>query len=308
MQRVRGVQHFALLYLLEPSRRCNPIGAPGRKESAADRVAAVSARFGFDFPPFGGLADPTAMAAIGTVAEEAGWDGVFVWDHIMYRAPVTHVGDPWIGLAAIAGATRHVAIGVMVTPLPRRRPQVVARQSAGIDRISGGRFVLGAGLGLDRSGRELSAFGEDLDDKRRAAMLDESLTIIDSLWGGEPVSFSGNHYLVDDVVFRPRPVTRPRPPIWLAARWPYRNPMKRAARWDGLFLIDMDSPDQLAAAAELVAAERGHLDGFDLVTHLPADEDPVHWIDAGATWIMTRTPYDVSSQDALAVARSGPFR
>lgn len=268
----------------------------------------MTARFGFDFPPFGGLSDPRAMADVAAAAEDAGWDGAFVWDHILYREPVTHVGDPWIGLAAMARSTETVALGVMVTPLPRRRPQVVARQSVGIDQLSGGRFILGVGLGLDRSGRELSAFGEELDDRRRAAMLDEALLVVDSLWSGETVSHRGDHYQVDDAAFQPGPVATPRPPIWVAGRWPYRRPLRRAAQWDGLFLIDLDSPDQLAAAADIVSAERGGLAGFDLVTHLPADHDPAPWVAAGASWILTKIPYDVAAPDAYAIARAGPNR
>ena len=153
------------------------------------------------------------MAEAAAVAEGAGWDGVFVWDHIMYREPVTAAGDPWIGLAAMAAATTRVMLGPMVTPLARRRPQMVARQGAALDQLSSGRFILGAGLGLDRSGRELSAFGEELDDRKRAEMLDESLGIISGLWSGEPYTHEGPHYTVADVTFRPRPQQRPRPAI-----------------------------------------------------------------------------------------------
>jgi alkanesulfonate monooxygenase SsuD/methylene tetrahydromethanopterin reductase-like flavin-dependent oxidoreductase (luciferase family) len=265
-------------------------------------------RFGLDFPPFGELADPRVLSAVAATAETAGWDGVFLWDHIMYREPVTAAGDPWIGLAAIAAATTRVTIGSMVTPLPRRRPQMVARQSVALDQMSSGRFVLGAGLGLDRSGRELSAFGEELNDRRRAKMLDESLDMITALWSGEPVTHRGEHYLADDVRFEPGPVQQPRIPIWLAGRWPYRNPIRRAARFDGLFLIDIDGPDQLREAQALVAAERGTIDGFDFVAQGTVDEDPARWADAGATWWMTKTPYDTSAAAVMQAAKDGPPR
>ncbi len=265
------------------------------------------AQYGFDFPPFGELADPGTMAELATLAEEAGWDGVFVWDHIMYREPVTDVGDPWIGLAAMAAVTDTVSLGVMVTPLPRRRPQIVARQSVGIDQLSNGRFVLGVGLGLDRSGRELSAFGEELDDRARAAMLDESLQIIAGLWAGERFRHEGEHYLIDDVTFLPRPTSQPRPPIWVAGRWPYKRPMRRAAAWDGLFLIDVDGPGALAEAGDFVRRERGSLEGFDIVTHVPREDDAQPWADAGATWIMTKTPYAAGVDELYEVARAGPW-
>ena len=265
-------------------------------------------RFGLDFPPFNELADPRLLAEIGAAAEEAGWDGVFLWDHIMYRAPADAAGDPWIGLAAIAAATNDVVIGPMVTPLARRRPQVVARQSVALDQMSSGRFVLGAGLGLDRSGRELSAFGEEANDRRRATMLDESLELITALWSGEPVTHRGEHYLADAVRFEPRPVQTPRIPIWLAGRWPYKNPIKRAARYDGLFLIDVEGPHQLAEARQLVAAERGSTDGFDFVAQGTPEEDATPWADAGATWWMTKTAYDTSAQAVMQAARNGPPR
>ena len=263
-------------------------------------------RFGLDFPLFGDLADPCVVAEVAVAAETAGWDGVFVWDHIMYREPVTHAGDPWISLAAIAAATERVVIGPMVTPLPRRRPQVVARQCVALDQMTGGRFVLGAGLGLDRSGRELSAFGEEPNDRTRAVMLDESLGIISALWSGDPVTHAGVHFVVDDVRFLPRPVQRPRIPIWLAGRWPFKKPMRRAARFDGLFLIDVDGPAQLSEARDFVASERGHLDGFDIVAQDVAGADARPWANAGATWLMTKTPYDTSTQAVFAAASAGP--
>jgi len=263
-------------------------------------------RYGLDFPPFGELSDPRTVAEVAAIAEAAGWDGVFVWDHILYREPVGEVGDTWTALAAIATATERVMLGPMVTPLPRRRPHVVARQAVALDQLSSGRFVLGAGLGLDRSGRELSAFGEELDDRRRAGLLDESLQIITGLWTGEPVTHTGPGYTVDDVVFRPRPVQSPRIPIWLAGRWPYRKPMRRAARFDGLFLIDIESPDQLEAARRTVETERGSVEGFTFVVQGRATSDPTPWENSGAAWWMTRTPFDTSAEAVLAVARAGP--
>jgi alkanesulfonate monooxygenase SsuD/methylene tetrahydromethanopterin reductase-like flavin-dependent oxidoreductase (luciferase family) len=265
-------------------------------------------RFGLDFPPFGDLADPRRLAEVAAIGEEAGWDGVFIWDHLLYRAPVTDVGDPWIGLAAMATATERVRLGPMVSPVARRRPQIVARQATALDQLSSGRLILGVGLGLDRSGREFSAFGEELNDRTRGEMLTEAIEIIDGLWSGEPYRHEGDHYAVDDVAFLPRPMQRPRPPIWVAGRWPYRRPMGRAARWDGLFLIDQETPDQLAEAAAFVADERGGLDGFDLVIHQPPGSDPTPWEAVGVTWWLTSTPYDINADAVLAIARAGPPR
>src|SRR4051812_23640585 len=134
-------------------------------------------RSGLSLPIFDELADPRLLAELAAAAEEAGWDGVFVWDHVYYRPPVTSVTDPWTALACIAMSTETVLLGPMVTPIARRRPHVLARQAVAVDVVSGGRLVLGAGLGLDASGKELSRFGEEVDDRTRAAMLDEGLAL-----------------------------------------------------------------------------------------------------------------------------------
>ena len=125
-------------------------------------------------PIFDELADPASVARLSAEAEEAGWHGVFVWDHVRWREPVVEVADPWITLAAVATSTERVRLGPMVTPLARRRPVKVARETATLDRLSGGRLTLGVGLGSDRFGDEFSITGEELDDRRRAGMLDES--------------------------------------------------------------------------------------------------------------------------------------
>ncbi|WP_444951181.1 LLM class flavin-dependent oxidoreductase [Micromonospora ureilytica] len=129
-------------------------------------------------PIFDDLADPTAVARLAAEAEEAGWHGVFVWDNLRWRAPVRQVADPWITLAAIATSTERLRFGPMVTPLARRRPTKVVRETATLDQLSGGRLTLGVGLGSDRFADELSATGEELDDRRRGQMLDDSLEIL----------------------------------------------------------------------------------------------------------------------------------
>lgn len=265
-------------------------------------------RHGFFVAPFDGLSDPRIVADLAEAAEVAGWDGFFVWDHVLYRAPVQAVADPWVVLAAAAVATDRVLLGPMVTPLARRRPHVLARQATSLDQLSGGRLVLGVGLGLDASGRELSAFGEELDDRVRAEMLDEGLDLITALWTGEQVEHDGPHYRADGVTFLPRPLQEPRIPIWVAGRHPNRRPLRRAARWDGLFLIDTDGgPDDLRAALEVVAAERGDLDGFEVVVNGAPGDDPRPWADAGATWWLL-DPYSHDPGFVTGLAVAGPIR
>jgi alkanesulfonate monooxygenase SsuD/methylene tetrahydromethanopterin reductase-like flavin-dependent oxidoreductase (luciferase family) len=242
-------------------------------------------RRGVFLPIFDELADPATLARLAVRAEQRGWDGVFLWDHVLYRPPVAAVTDPWIALAAIAAATDRIEIGPMVTPLARRRPWIVARQAVALDHLSGGRFVLGIGLGLDSSGGELSRFGEQTDDRRRAAMLDEGLDLLTGLLSGEPVDHRGDAYRVDDVRFLPPPLRPGGMPIWLAARWPNRRPVERALRHDGLFLIDTGDPANLAG---IIERARGLGRPFDVVVEGEPGDAVDGWEAAGATWWLAR--------------------
>lgn len=235
----------------------------------------MAAKHAIFVAPFDELVDPRLLAELAALAEQRGWDGFFVWDHIRYREPVQAVADPWVALAAIATATERLRIGPMVTPIARRRVQNLARETATLDLLSGGRLTLGVGLGSDRS-RELSTFGEELDPRARAKLLDDGLSRLAEFWSGE---------------FLPKPVQQPRIPVWAAARWPRRRPLLRAARWDGLFPIEVPTPDDLATlAAELQAlrAEAGRGDRpFDLVAEIEPGWAPGPWVEAGATWVFT---------------------
>src|ERR671930_123073 len=207
-------------------------------------------RSGLFLPPFDALADPAVVARLSADAEEAGWHGVFLWDNLRYVEPVVEVADPWITLAAMAVATERIRLGPMVTPLARRRPVKVARETATLDRLSGGRLTLGVGLGSDRFGGEFSITGEEVDDKRRARMLDEALPILTAAWSGEPVHHRGEHYTVDGMQFLPRPVQRPGIPVWVGGYYGRRAPLRRAAHHQGFVAVGLEHPDQLA---EIVA-------------------------------------------------------
>lgn len=241
-------------------------------------------RRGLFLPIFDEMADPATLARLAARAEERGWDGVFLWDHVLYRPPVAAVTDPWIALAAMAAATQHIEIGPMVTPLARRRPWIVARQAVALDHLSGGRLVLGVGLGLDSSGGELSRFGEETDDRRRARMLDEGLAVLTALLSGEPVDHRGEHYRVEKVRFLPTPAREGGIPLWLAARWPNRRPVERALRHDGVFLIDTDDPADLTGIVAR-AADLGR--PFDVVVEGDPGAPVSAWERAGATWWLT---------------------
>ena len=190
-------------------------------------------RYGLELPTGGVFADVRFLAELAALAERAGWDGVFVEDYVVHHiesdAPTV---DPWIALAAMAVATQRIRIGPMVTPLPRRRPWIVARETVTLDQLSEGRLTLGVGLG-DTADAGIAAMGEETATMARAGMLDEALEVLVGLWHGEPFTHHGAHFHVEGVTFLPAPVQVPRIPIWVGGNWPHRGVMRRAARWDG---------------------------------------------------------------------------
>jgi alkanesulfonate monooxygenase SsuD/methylene tetrahydromethanopterin reductase-like flavin-dependent oxidoreductase (luciferase family) len=259
-------------------------------------------------PLFDELADPGIVARLSAEAEEAGWDAVFVWDHVRWREPVVEVADPQITLAAIATATERIRLGPMVTPLARRRPVKVARETATLDRLSGGRLTLGVGLGSDEFGSEYSITGEELDDRRRARMLDEALEILTAAWSGETVRHRGEHYTVDGMRFLPRPVQRPGVPVWVAGFYGKPRPLRRAARYQGFFPVNLEHPDQLAEIADALATlRRDPTEPYDLIAALPPGSDPTPYAAAGATWWCVDFPGDaVTVNQVRGVLRDGP--
>jgi alkanesulfonate monooxygenase SsuD/methylene tetrahydromethanopterin reductase-like flavin-dependent oxidoreductase (luciferase family) len=232
-------------------------------------------------PPFDDLADARLVAELAAEAERAGWDGIFLWDHVMRPGPPRPVADPWITLAAIAMTTERIRIGPMITPIVRRRPQKLAREVATLDHLSGGRVTLGLGLGVD-TGRELSAFGEIADPIERGGVLDEGLGLLRALLSGGPVDHHGRYFTADSVTFVPPSVQTP-VPIWMAARSTKGRPLRRAARADGLFPIEV-TPDQVAGMLDVIRGERGSLDGFDVVALASTGPWEGVWEAVGATW------------------------
>ena len=220
-------------------------------------------RYAVNVPNFEDYGDARTVAGLAADAEAAGWDGFFVWDHLAFvKAWRLRIADPWVLLTAVALATERLRLGPMVTPLPRRRPWKLARETVTLDRLSGGRLVLGVGLG-EPPEDEYGSFGEPTDPVVRAAMLDEGLEVLTRLWSGETVSFQGRHYRVDQVAFRPTPVQRPRIPIWVAGAWPRPGPLRRAARFDGSCPLKVDASGELATLEpdelrQLLAVVRRH--------------------------------------------------
>jgi alkanesulfonate monooxygenase SsuD/methylene tetrahydromethanopterin reductase-like flavin-dependent oxidoreductase (luciferase family) len=249
-------------------------------------------KFALHVPLFGPFSDPRLAAELAERAEDADWDGVFVWDHM---SPPWHpeCGDTWVSLAAMAARTSRIRLGPMVTPLARRRPWKVARETVAIDQLSDGRLTLGVGVGGFK--REFDDFGEEADRGRRASMLDEGLELLVKLWSGEEVDFEGRHHTVRGQRFLPVPVQAPRIPIWVAAHHRTPGPIARSAQWDGIFptLGDVPHEEALRRCAEVLAKLRelrGTLDGFDFVRGgetSGADDDRRKLADyeaAGVTW------------------------
>jgi alkanesulfonate monooxygenase SsuD/methylene tetrahydromethanopterin reductase-like flavin-dependent oxidoreductase (luciferase family) len=219
-------------------------------------------RFGVCVSNFGTYADPHASVSVARAAAAAGWEAFFTWDHLafVWNGPSA---DPWVTLAAVASATEGLLLGTAVTPLPRRRPQVVAEQLGTLDRLNRGGVVLGAGLGGNE--REFTEFGEDFDPHRRATLLDDGLHVVRGLWNG---------------------------PLWIGGNGP--RALRRAGRWDGWIpdsltqeRIEM-SVEQLAASVERIGRGPTFDTLFDVAFNgysEPGDGELARsYEQAGATW------------------------
>src|SRR5690348_10844933 len=186
--------------------------------------------YSLDVPTTGEYADPRALARLAGEAEAGGWDGFFLWDVLLGGADMmTDVLDPWIALTAVALNTTRIRIGTLAAPLARERPWLVARRLANLDQASGGRVICVPGLRHREA--DFNAFGEEGDAKIRAQKLDEGLTILAGLLPEERFSCAGDYSSIEEVTLHPRPVQSPRPPIWLAAGWPRKAPVRRALGW-----------------------------------------------------------------------------
>ena len=262
------------------------------------------------------LTDPDRLVALGVDAEQSGWDGVFLWDHIHGSAAMPMpTADPWVVLGALAVRTERVRLGTSITAPTRRRPQKLARETVTVDRLSGGRMVFGVGLG--EPPEEYTGYGQPADRPTLAAKLDESLEVITGLWSGEPFDHHGRHYDVTGAQFVPTPVQQPRIPVWTACVLPHRRPLARAARWDGVLLAALGDdgtilsiePGDVEEAAATIAAQRAPDAGpFDLsVAHpgLPDDAEMATLAGLGVTWVQA-TGWIEDVGGLADLARSGP--
>lgn len=240
--------------------------------------------------------DPAELIGLGAEAERAGFDGFFLWDHLVWAdsGEGPPIVDPWQVLAAVAVNTTRIRIGTLITPVPRRRPWQLAKETTTLDRISGGRLILGVGIGSPSRG-DFGIFGEPADERVRAELLDEGLAVLTGLWSGERFSYRGKHYTIDSVRFAPTPVQRPRIPIWVGGTLPAPRPVARAARWDGMVPIhsrlERIPAQDMAAVRDRITQLRGSAAGFDLVvwaglesTAGEVDAALPAYHNAGVTW------------------------
>ena len=246
------------------------------------------------------LSDPGLVAELAATAENAGWQGVFVWDHLWNRTLVPFA-DPFVTLAAIAVATERVSIGTMVTALPRRRPQLVAQATTSLDRLSAGRMVLGLGLGVDSYG-EYSVFEEAAsDDRARGAALDAGIELLVPMLAGDIVPGAGGRVTTEPGV------QRPRVPIWIAGRVGSGAGPRRVARHglEGLALVGADvwSAEHVTAALGAGALNAGSV---EVVLVGGSHPDPAGLAASGATWCVPEILPGATAADARTVASTSP--
>ena len=270
-------------------------------------------KFGFYTPNFDFCGNARTLAELAAEAEGSGWEGFFLWDHLQFREPTV---DPWIALAAMTMRTERLRLGTLVTPLPRRHLAKLAREVLSLDRLSDGRLTLGLGAGFE-SFPEYRAFGDEADPKVRAAMLDEGLEVLSRLLSGGPVKHSGTHYRVESEAWDPG-VQTPRVPIWLAATWPARRPLRRAARWDGVALTGaagLEVPlEDLRSSVRYIAELRSSSAPFDVVrfgrSRGSGDSEAAQAsAEAGATWWLESIyPWETTLEATRERIRLGPPR
>ena len=269
--------------------------------------------YGLNVVTLGEYADPRNVLRLASVAEVAGWEGLFVWDHMgfVWGAPA---GDPWVILAAVATSTSHLKLGVAVAPLPRYSPQVLARALTGLDLLSNGRLIFGAGLG--GVPEEFTAFGESGSLRRRAAILDEGLEVLNRWMSGETVNHHGPYFNIENVTLAPLPVQRPRIPVWIGGE--SLSALQRAARWDGWVTAADDETGRMVKSPEQLREQVGIIRkclpvnaSFDVAisgVSAPTDGPLARAYEAaGATWwLESLHGFRGSMEDLLWRLEAGP--
>lgn len=274
-------------------------------------------RYAIDIAPLGALADPRAIVRLAQAAEAAGWDGLSIWDSLGLSTG-GGAADPFVTLGAVGAVTERLRLITSVIAVARRRPQLVVQAATSLDLASDGRLTLGLGAGEDVP--DFEAFGESHERTARIARMDEGLAVIDAALRGELLAHEGDFLTATGVTIGPRPLQRPRPPIWFGALRPAG--LRRAARWDGWIAVALGedgasidlTPDDMAGRIAIIAQERrgaGRVaEPYDIaVLGSSAVDGPSagDYIAAGATWwLESLSPMRGSVDELEAVVRAGP--
>jgi alkanesulfonate monooxygenase SsuD/methylene tetrahydromethanopterin reductase-like flavin-dependent oxidoreductase (luciferase family) len=239
----------------------------------------------------GSYSDPQFVAGLAEEAENAGWDGLFIWDHLAFVWGMP-TADPWVTLTACALRTSRIALGPGITPVPRRRVQDLALTLATLDRLSGGRVVFGAGLGGNRG--EFERFGESYSRARRVELLTEGLATLRRWFDGEEV---------DGIELKPPPAGRV--PIWIGANSP--EMLALASRYQGWF-ANSAGKDDMTMTPEDVAAGAATVGDVEIVVHgYSRVARPADYAAAGATWWLENlNDLQGTPEEMRALVRSGP--
>lgn len=278
--------------------------------------------YGLYLPNFGDEISAFALAELAAEAEGAGWDGFFLWDHLLYsKSQKLNIVDPWITLTAVAMKTNRIRFGTTLTPVCRRRPWHLARETATLDNLSGGRLILSVGLG-DTADADYAFFGEDPNPRVRAEKFDEGLDILAGLWSGKAFGYQGKHYQIEKVTFQPTPLQKPRIPVWVGGFWPNKAPFRRAARWDGVLPLKKTGgfflgPDDLHELLAFIRQHRTNGSSYDAAiigTRHGLEKKPAlvtkalsELEQAGATWWLQSLFMERNSLERMGAAiREGP--
>ena len=207
--------------------------------------------FGIEVVPFGDFSDPRRIVSLAQAAEHAGWEGLWIWDHVVmpYGA-----GDPWVTLAAVAAVTHSLRLCVGISPLPRYRPHLLARTLSGLDLLSSGRVIFATGLGI---ASDFAPFGEPPEDRPRASMLDEGLDLLSAYLSGREVQHNGRYYSAEGVRILPTPLQQPHIPVWIGGD--SRAALRRAARQDGWIIGTVDENSRVTNTPEKIASQVAYI-------------------------------------------------
>ena len=187
-------------------------------------------------------------------ADSLGIDGFVLPDH--YMTPQgNETLEAWVTLAYFAAVTDHIRLGTLVTPIPLRSPQLLAKMVSTVDVLSGGRSFLGVGAGWSKE--EFEAYSQWDEPRVRVEKVDEGVALIKKLWTEPTVDFEGKHYKAKGAVLLPKPLQKPHPPLLFGGRG--LRMLKLSGKYADICFISEENPKEfLAAKNEVIKASKVH--------------------------------------------------